>query len=140
MKIDEILKTEAVKRDFLIGLAYLSKVDGVVDESEKAFFLNAAASLQLSEESLNEINLCWTNDIMPELNFDTKKQKLFFLTQAIQLSSIDNVYSEEEKGFVHESALKLDISKESVEKIENWVKEGIEWQNRGNKLLELEVE
>lgn len=140
MNIEEILKSEVAKRDFLIGLVYLSKVDGIVEESERNFFTNTASYLQLSKEALNEINLCWTTDIMPELNFNDKKEKMFFLTQAVQLCSVDNFYSDEEKKFIHEIALSLDVSKDSVEKIEDWVREGIEWKNKGYKLLVLEAE
>jgi len=139
MQINEILKTEAAKRSFLVGLVFLSKADGVVDESEKTFFLNAAASLKLSEESVNEIDSCWTKDVMPELVFNSKREKLFFLVQAVQLCNVDSVYCEEEKQFVNKIALDLGVTDDSVEEIEAWVKVGMEWQSEGDKLLELEV-
>lgn len=138
MEINKILKTESAKRNFLIGLVYLAKADGVVDESEKVFFLNAGASLKLSKESIDEINSCWTKDAMPEITFETKKEKLFFLIQAVQLCNVDNAYTVEEKEFVHKIASDLGVTKESVEKIEAWVKEGIEWQAKGDMLLEVE--
>jgi len=139
MQINEILKTEAAKRSFLVGLVFLSKADGVVDESEKSFFLNAAASLELSEESVNEIDSCWAKDVMPKLVFNSKREKLFFLVQAVQLCNVDNVYCEEEKQLVNKLALDLGVTNDSVEKIEAWVKVGMEWQAEGDKLLELEV-
>ncbi len=138
MNINEILKSELSKRDFLIGLVYLSKLDGVIDSLEKAFFIDAANSLQLSKEMTDQINACWANDVLPELNFQNKTEKLFFLIQAIQLCNVDSIYSEKEKEYIYQTALNLGISIESVQEIEEWVSEGVKWQSKGNALLELE--
>lgn len=139
MNINEILKTEESKISFLVGLVFLSKIDGVIDETEKDFFTNAATALALSSEGKNQLSSSWDEEKMPQLKFTNKKEKLFFVMQAIQLSNIDNVYSETERSFIYDVASNLDISEESVEKIENWVKEGIKWQADGEKLLDLEV-
>lgn len=138
MDINEILKTEESRKSFLIGLVFLSKVDGV-DESEKVFFENAAASLRLSEEARAEVNLSWDQEVMPEIKFEDKKASLFFMIQAIQLSNVDNFYSEAEKEYIYNVAKKLKISNDSVRKIEAWVEEGLKWQAKGNELLSLEV-
>ncbi|MBC5628732.1 hypothetical protein H8S20_07505 [Clostridium sp. NSJ-6] len=138
MNINEILKTEESKKNFLIGLVFLAKVDGNIDETEKYFFLNAAEGLQLSEESQNAVNLSWSQEIMSELKFENNREKLFFLMQGIQLSNIDNSYSDKERSFIYKVASDLAISNESVERIEAWVEEGIKWQNEGIKLLDLE--
>lgn len=138
MNINEILKTEESRKNFLIGLVFLSKVDGV-DESEKVFFENAAASLSLSEEARVEVNLSWDQDVMPEIKFEDKKASLFFMIQAIQLSNVDNFYSEAEKEYIYNVAKKLKVSNDSVRKIEEWVEEGLKWQAKGNELLSLEV-
>lgn len=138
MNINDILKTEESRKSFLIGLVFLSRVDGV-DESEKIFFANAAAGLNLSEESQNEVNLSWTKEEMPELKFEDKKAALFFIMQAIQLSNVDNSYTERERAYIYNTATKLGLSNESVEKIELWVEEGLRWQAEGVKLLDLEV-
>ncbi|MEG0772683.1 DUF533 domain-containing protein [Clostridium sp.] len=139
MQINEILKTETAKRNFLMGLVFLAKVDGVVDETERTFFLNAASSLQLSSESVNEINSCWNKEVMPEINFDNKEEKLFFILQAVQLCSVDGGYTEKERLFIHELAKKLGLKSDSVEKIEAWVERGIQWQAEGNQLLKMEA-
>ncbi|MEO2506542.1 hypothetical protein ABHA01_01995 [Clostridium paraputrificum] len=139
MNINEILKTDESRKSFLLGLVFLSKCDGVVDEEEKKFFLNAAIALQISENSKREIDLAWNQEVMPKLSFSNKKEKLFFIMQAIQLSNVENFYSTEEKKFIYSVASDLGVSKESVQEIEVWVEEGIRWQVRGEKLLELEV-
>lgn len=137
MNINEILKTEEERKSFLIGLVFLSRVDGV-DESEKVFFANAAVGLNLSEESKREVELSWTQEVMPELKFENSKSALFFIMQAIQLSNVDNSYTEKEKNYIYDVATKIGLSKESVEKVELWVEEGIRWQAEGIKLLSLE--
>lgn len=139
MQINEILKTETAKRNFLMGLVFLAKVDGVVDETERTFFLNAASSLQLSSESVNEINSCWDKDNMPEIDFANKEEKLFFILEAVQLCSVDGGYTEKERLFIHELAKKLGLKRDSVEKIEAWVERGIQWQAEGNQLLKMEA-
>ena len=137
MDINEILKTEESRKNFLIGLVFLSRVDGV-DESEKIFFENAAAALELSDEAQNEVNLSWTKEDMPELKFEDKKASLFFIMQAIQLSNVDNSYTEKEKAFIYNIATKIGLTNESVYKIERWVEEGLKWQAEGDKLLDME--
>lgn len=137
MDINKILKTEESRKNFLIGLVFLSRVDGV-DESEKIFFENAAAALELSDEAQNEVNLSWTKEDMPELKFEDKKASLFFIMQAIQLSNVDNSYTEKEKAFIYNIATKIGLTNESVYKIERWVEEGLKWQAEGDKLLDME--
>ena len=137
MEINEILKTEESRKSFLIGLVFLSRVDGV-DESEKIFFENAAAALELSDEAQNEVNLSWTKEDMPELKFEDKKASLFFIMQAIQLSNVDNSYTEKEKAFIYNIATNIGLTNESVYKIERWVEEGLKWQAEGDKLLDME--
>lgn len=138
MNINEILKTEKSRKNFLKGLIALSKADGSVEESEKGFFAGAAASLQLSIESQQEVNLSWSEEVGPYLEFDNKREKLFFFIQAIQLCTIDNSYSDKEREFVYTLASNLDISREAIKKIEEWVSEGIQWQIKGESLLEME--
>ena len=137
MDINKILKTEESRKNFLIGLVFLSRVDGV-DESEKIFFENAAAALELSDEAQNEVNLSWNKEDMPELKFEDKKASLFFIMQAIQLSNVDNSYTEKEKAFIYNIATKIGLTNESVYKIERWVEEGLKWQAEGDKLLDME--
>ena len=138
MNINEILKTEESRKNFLIGLVFLARVDDV-EESEKVFFENASASLKLSELSKSEINLSWTKADMPELHFENKRASLFFIIQAVQLANDDNSYTEKERDFIYNAATKLGLSNESVNKIELWVEEGLKWQEKGEKLLDMEV-
>ena len=62
---------------------------------------------------------------------------MFFFIQAIQLSWIDNDYCEAERNEIRKLADELEISAESVEKVEKWVEEGMEWNKKGDELLKL---
>lgn len=138
MEINEILKTEESRKSFLIGLVFLSRVDGV-DETEKFFFESAALALELNDEAQSDVNLSWSKEDMPELKFEDKKASLFFIMQAIQLSNMDNSYTEKERAFIYNTATKIGLTNESVYKIECWVEEGLKWQAEGNKLLDMEA-
>lgn len=138
MEINEILISEEARRSFLIGLVFLSKADGNVDESEKYFFHNAANSLALSDESKTEVNACWEKKEMPKLLFPDKASKIFFLREAIQLSYVSGGFSETEKTFIQETAGHLGISPVILTAIEDWVSAGMIWKKNGNKLLKME--
>lgn len=138
MEINDILKSEEARRSFLIGLAFLSKADGNVNEQEKIFFQNAAHSLDLSSESTSEVNNCWDKTEMPELLFPDHASKIFFVREALQLSYISGGFSEKEKSFIHETARHLGISLSTLTAIEDWVVAGMDWKKSGDGLLTLE--
>lgn len=52
MDIKEILQTKEGCVNFLKGLIRLANADGVVDESEFAFYRQAAIALELGEEEI----------------------------------------------------------------------------------------
>jgi uncharacterized tellurite resistance protein B-like protein len=142
LDIKRILNTKNSRTSFMKGLIYIAKADGKIDESEKQFFTNAMVALELSKEDINSLQEILNNKDnfinVTDLKFDSKKQKLFFFREVIQLCYIDQSYSEREKTLIENIRVKVGISKEDILKIEGWVKEGIEWSQRGEKLLEAE--
>lgn len=138
MEILKILSTEEEKQNFLIGLVFLSKLDGVVDENEKIFFANAGASLALSEESIRKVNESWDALEMPTLKFNTKKGKLFFLREAMQLSFVDGSYNDKEKKFLEGLVKEFDLNLDELKAIEDWVQKGMEWKALGERLIDVE--
>lgn len=75
---------------------------------------------------------------MPVSKFEDKKDSLFFRMQAIQLSNIDNSYTEKERAFIYKIATKIVLTNESVYRIERWVEEVLKWQAEDDKLLDME--
>jgi hypothetical protein len=111
-----------------------------IEPEEYILFKNVMLSLQLPEKIQQYFeDLIKLPDNLIDISFDSKKQSLFFLKEGIQLGYIDGNYDTEEKQVIYKIADKLGISKDSVEKIEKWVLEGMEWVQRGEKLLDLEV-
>ena len=133
MNTYDILKTRNAKVNFLKGLIRVSMSDGVVPDVEKEFYRKSAYGLGLDDEAVAEIE----NSDYKEIVFETTEEKMFFFIQAIQLSWIDNGYCEAERNEIRKLADELEISAESIEKVEKWVEEGMEWNKKGDELLKL---
>lgn len=137
--IEYILDSKASKMNFMNGLILLAQADGVIDNQEEQFFINAATGLGLQDEEIRLLKENIENNAFSiKINFVNKKQTLFFIKEAMQLSYLDNNYSIEERNIIEEIAKLNSISKSSIEVIENWVIEGIQWKSSGEKLLDLE--
>lgn len=138
MRIEEELRTPEAKMNFIRGLIRLSASDGVIDESESAFFQSAAISMGLDPMVVPELIMATGNkEVENKVVFTERREKLFFFIQAIQLCYVDGSYSETERKEMEKIRQELDIEETVVQEIEKWVKEGMEWNNRGNGLLEL---
>lgn len=140
LEINDILDTQQSKLSFMKGLIVIAQVDGKVDECEKKFFTNAMLELKLNNENISNLENVLNNlHNITDLNvaFDSRNQELFFFREAIQLCYIDGSYSKKERELIENIRTKTTVNKEDILKIENWVKEGIEWSKRGEKLLEM---
>lgn len=138
MDINEILTTRASKINFLKGLIRLAKCDGNLDEEEFKFYQQAAYSMQLNDEDVEELNKTWNRSEKISLTFASSKEKMFFLIQAVQLCWVDNEYTEIEKKEMQVIAEELGIDRQALKKVEEWVYEGVEWNRRGEELLSLQ--
>ncbi len=146
INIQEILYDEKSKINFMKGLINLAKAaetrEGLigVNTEEMNFLRNTMAALGLSLEVQRKLeNLVKSKDNTIEISFENKKQALFFLREGIQICYIEGQYNQAEKDMVDEMAQILGVNQEAVTKIEDWVKEGIEWSKRGLSICEMEV-
>lgn len=137
MDIKEILQTKEGRVNFLKGLIRLANADGVVDESEFVFYRQAAIALELSEEEILALEKAKSEKHEITLEFKTDREKMFFLIQAVQLCWVDNNYSEAERKELRDICQEIAISEESLKAVEVWAQEGVEWNKRGETLLEL---
>lgn len=137
--IGQILTTREAKMCYLKGLAMISMCNGDVAEEEINYFNYAAQALQLDETDTNELNNMFVKKEKVGLKFEQKEQSLFFLREAIQLCFVDGSYNEAERAIIMEFAENMGVSVDSVLKMEAWVKEGIDWAEKGDSLLDLEV-
>jgi len=132
MEINSILDTKEARKNFLIGMVFIAKADGVVDDSELEFFHNAAVAMGIDADI---IDLYWKIDLCPQLCFSGVIQKRFFIREAVQLCCINGEYTDEEKKLVRSFATQLGISDSVVETFEDWVCRGMIWKREGDELL-----
>lgn len=137
MNAKEILKTEKSRSNFLKGLMRLANADGIVDDTEIIFYRQIAAVLDLDQRYVEQLENLRGNESKVHLEFDTDEEKMFFLIQAVQLCWVDNDYSDEEKVEIRKICQEINISNDALEAVEEWAKEGMEWNRRGEGLLKL---
>lgn len=135
MDINEILTTESGRFNFLKGLIRLAKCDGYLDEKEFEFYQQAAYSMQLNDKDVKELNEIWNRNEKVSITFESSREKMFFLIQAVQLCWVDNSYTETEKKEMKTIAEEIGIERQALEKVEEWAYEGIQWSRRGEELL-----
>lgn len=136
MEINGILGDIASRRSFLMGLLFIAKADGMVDQEEMKFFQNAAVAMDLDGASIEKINDCWNVGECPPLEFSNMVQKKFFIREAIELSCINERYADEEKTLVYRFAAELGVPAPAVAALEKWVEEGMIWKKRGDELIQ----
>jgi hypothetical protein len=145
INILEILNSQTSRINFIKGLIYLSRAQEIseakkgIDPEERVFLRNAMISLGINEEEMGKLeNLIDLDEINIDLVFDNKRQALFFLREGIQVCYVDGQYTQPEKDMIYNMGNLLGIDKGHIISIEEWVLEGIEWAERGNKFLEVE--
>jgi DnaJ-domain-containing protein 1 len=145
MDINSIYSNVDERIIFLKGIIRLAKADGIIADEERIFFRNVALGLKIPQSDIEKLEVSMDQNLnSPQLRskfiikFDNKKKCLFFLEEAIQLCFTDGVYQNEEKEEILKIATEMGVSLKSVKAIENWVKDGIQWQKQGVELLELE--
>lgn len=124
------------RMNFMKGCIRLAKADGFMSEQEQQFFTNAANSLNIDGNNLQELlSLMGDNDASINICFENKKQSLFFFNQAIQLCYVDGHYSDMERTEIRKMAGQLGVANEDIDKIEEWVLQGMAWVKAGEELL-----
>lgn len=130
MELSEIMLSENDKRMLLAGLVRVISADGTITEAEEDFFSKLALGLNLQNVEIEEAK-------SQKLSFDKPESSMFFLTQAVQLCYVDGSYDKTEREELLSICKEINISEKAFKEVEMWVEEGIEWNNRGMKLLEL---
>jgi len=141
----EVLTDEKSRTNFMRGLINLSKAEESregsvgINTEEMTFLKNAMLALNLPEYTQRELEtFVRSKDNAINVSFETKRQALFFLREGMQICYIEGQYYQTEKDMIEEMAKMLGVSCETVKKIEQWVREGIEWSARGEEILEME--
>ena len=137
MNVQEILVTKEARFNLLAGLIRLAKCDENIDNTEVVFYQQAAISFGLEEKFAEKLNDYWNGNDVIKVDFETRREKIFFFIQAIQLCWVDKEYVDKEREEVRKIAEELNIEEKVIESIEEWVFEGIVWNRKSENLLNL---
>lgn len=132
MNLNEMITTKEEKEMLLSGLVRVMYADGKLSETEKEFLEQVSIGLDCNETDIDSLKM--TNK---PITFNDSKSCMFFVTQAVQLCYADGKYETSEQKEMLAICKEMGISEESLHKVEKWVEEGIEWNNRGMGLLNL---
>ena len=116
--IDGILLNDGAKINFIKGLIRVAKADGVVEDEEYVFYMDMAEAFKLDEKAVEELDEYRKSDKKDPVIFETTKEKIYFIVQAIKQAWSDNNYTQDEKDELTAIAQEMGISCDVLEKIE----------------------
>lgn len=135
--LQEVFQSASSRLNFINALIRLAKADGVITDPEKNFFVNASVGLGLSDEDLRTVRQHLdTKDRLVSFAFENRTQTLYFCREALQLCYLDGHFSKAEKRVLLDLAAEWGIAPGSIDRIEKWVHEGLDWKRRGDSLLQ----
>ena len=137
MNVQEILTTKEARFNLLAGLIRLAKCDEIVADSEWLFYQHAANSFELEPMHIERLSAFWNSEEFINVKFETRKEKIFFFIQAIQLCWVDKEYADIEKIEIRKLADEMGLELQVIEAVEKWVYEGIVWNLKSKELMEL---
>lgn len=138
LNLFSILDTKESRFVFMKGLIRIAKADGIIAQEELVFFDNLGRTMCIDEYLMNELHDIINSDKICSVEFEKREHKLAFLIESLQLCYIDGECSENEKKEISKIATELGVSFNTVNEIEKWVIEGMEWSNKVNYLFTLE--
>lgn len=116
--IDGILLNDSAKINFIKGLIRVAKADGVVEDEEYVFYMDMAEAFKLDEKAIEELDEYRKSDKKDPVTFETTKEKIYFVVQAINQAWSDNNYTQDEKDELTAIAQEMGISCDVLERIE----------------------
>jgi uncharacterized tellurite resistance protein B-like protein len=143
MDFSNFIIPEEDRPSFVKILAYLAQADKKITLEEKQAIDDIIISWELSDKDINQIyeileNGTSLNKLLDELH--NRKTHYLLLQELITLANIDGSYDISEKEAVKKIASYLKISDTRVIQLEKWVIDGINWRERGAKLIQPEKE
>ena len=134
--LHEVFDTEESRLNFILGCIRVSKCNDRFHEKERNFIMKSSLALGLNEKSGERIDKAMLNEFeRMDLVFSTKKQKILFIKEMIDLCYYDGHYDSVEKEEISIISKSLNILESTVTEIEQWILSGIEWNKKGEKIL-----
>lgn len=123
--------------NFMKGLVRISRADSKFTSEEESFFINAANSFELPKNSIEELKIALNDkNLQLPVFLSSKKQKLFFFKEALQICYIDGEVTDSERIEINQLGIDLSVNQREIDAIEAWVMEGMDWVKRGSQLLQ----
>lgn len=134
--LHEVFNTEESRLNFILGCIRVSKCNKKFHEKERNFIIRSSLALEVNEKSGEKIDKAMANDFeRMDLEFSTRQQKILFIKEMIDLCYYDGSYDSVEKEEISIIAKGFDLLESTVNEIEQWILEGIEWNKKGEKIL-----
>ena len=124
---------------YLKCMATIAAIDGRIHEKERERFTKFMNILDLSDDLKVQILDYFNNP--PELRTILPKPKnpylkMLIMQDAYMMAYIDGELHVKESRAIKEIIKLLEIKEHQISRVEEWAIEGVEWQNKGEKLLE----
>ncbi|ERP30986.1 hypothetical protein [Chitinivibrio alkaliphilus] len=132
----KVFDTEESRINFMLGCIRVANCNDELHENEKDFIIDAATGLGLNDHKKEELYaVMYRGFKRTQISFKTRQQEILFMKEVIDLCYYDGTYDSREKQEIGFLAEELNIPKNAVDKIEEWILEGIEWNKKGEYLL-----
>lgn len=128
---------------FVKFMAYIAQVDSAVTPEEKQVIDNVLMAWNLSEDIVREVYDVLENGADLEAlcgQFKNRKSGYLLVQELITLAILDGCYDETERSAVIKIATCLGVSRSRMEELEQWVRDGVEWREKGLALIAPEGE
>lgn len=123
------------KTVFFRVLFHLADSDGITDDNELGFLIDAAKSQGI--ENLEELKTLNEEKILQDVKIIKNRHlALELIREMCMLSHIDNILSDEETLFIGKIGIALGVEMEKIEQISNWVIDHIIWLEQAKVIFE----
>jgi uncharacterized tellurite resistance protein B-like protein len=113
-------------------LIYMAKTDGSIAEIERDV-------LQRYSELLNVDTSLLRGDLTPEeliVRFDTPASRVILLQELLRIAHLDGYFTDAEMSAIVDVAALMGFPMFFLEKINDWVKQGLQWVLSGERLID----
>lgn len=116
------------------AMAYFANVDGKITSEELQLLEAAAENVGIEIQAvLKEVSTINLEEIL--LPVQSSKSKRIFIQELITVGYADGHYFQLEKDAVREVASILGVDNKTVDRIDAWIQEGVNWAGNGYELV-----
>ena len=128
--IDRLNSDERVAMMELLG--YLAKTDGKITDVNQEVLREYAELLEVDPAEID-------TDLTPEElvpQFQSPTSRVVVLQEVFRLANLDGIFTISEESAILDIASLMGFPMDFVQRVEQWVLDGLEWTLTGEKLIE----